>query len=121
MKHILVMILAVASAIAADANGRWSGTMSYRTSDGSERVGPALLILKQDGSTISGSAGPDDSERHEIQNGKSDNGNLTFDVPTGETIMKFNLKHEGDEIKGEITRQRDGETQTAKLDLKRSK
>jgi hypothetical protein len=35
--------------------------------------------------------------------------------------MKFNLKHEGDEIRGEITRQRDGETQTAKLDLKRSK
>ena len=35
--------------------------------------------------------------------------------------MRFNLKHEGDEMKGEITREREGETQTAKLDLKRSK
>ena len=121
MKHILVMILAVASAIGADANGRWSGTMTVRTSEGTDRVGPALLVLEQDGATITGSAGPDDSERHEIKNGKSDNGNLTFEVLNGESVMKFNLKHEGDEMKGEITRERDGETQTAKLDLKRSK
>jgi hypothetical protein len=121
MKHILVMILAIASAIAADANGRWTGTLTTRNSDGSDRVGPALLVLKQDGATITGSAGPDDNERHEIQNGKAENGNLTFEVATGETIMKFSLKHEGDEIKGEITRERDGQTQTARLDLKRSK
>jgi hypothetical protein len=121
MKQILVMILAAASAIASDADGRWSGTMTVRTSEGTDRVGPALLVLKQEGATITGSAGPDDSERHEIQNGKSENGKLTFEVLNGESVMRFNLKHEGDEMKGEITREREGETQTAKLDLKRSK
>ena len=121
MKHIVVMILAIASAIAADADGRWSGTMTVRTSEGTERVAPALLVLEQNGATITGSAGPDDSERHEIQNGKAENGALTFEVQNGESVMRFNLKHEGDEMKGEITRERDGQTQTAKLDLKRNK
>jgi hypothetical protein len=35
--------------------------------------------------------------------------------------MRFNLKHEGDEIKGDVTRERDGEKQTGKLAVKREK
>ena len=46
---------------------------------------------------------------------------LTFDVPTGETVMRFKLKHEGDEIKGDIIRERDGAIQTASLAVKREK
>ena len=33
--------------------------------------------------------------------------------------MTFDLKQQGDEITGEITRERDGQTQKAKLTLKR--
>jgi hypothetical protein len=35
--------------------------------------------------------------------------------------MRFKLTHEGDEIKGDITRERDGATQTASLAVKREK
>ena len=34
--------------------------------------------------------------------------------------MKFALKQQGDEISGEVTRERDGKTQTAKLAVKRT-
>jgi hypothetical protein len=33
--------------------------------------------------------------------------------------MKFNLKLDGDEIKGDITREREGRSETAKLTVKR--
>jgi hypothetical protein len=35
--------------------------------------------------------------------------------------MKFALKQDGDEITGDITRERDGQTQKAKLAVKRVK
>lgn len=34
--------------------------------------------------------------------------------------MKFRLKQDGDEIKGDITRERDGQTETAKPAVKRA-
>jgi hypothetical protein len=121
MKHILLLTCIAARLIAADATGTWTGTLTVPTSDGGERPGPALLVLKQEGAKLTGTAGPDASERHTIQNGKAENGDLTFDVSSGETVMKFALKQEGDEIKGQITRQRDGQTQTARLAVKREK
>jgi len=48
-------------------------------------------------------------------------GNITFDLPTGESVMRFVLKQEGEEITGEATRQRDGEKQIAKIAVKREK
>ncbi|MEX2263629.1 MAG: hypothetical protein WD696_16860 [Bryobacteraceae bacterium] len=121
MKHILLLTFAAVSLIAADATGRWAGTLTVPTSDGSDKPGPALLVLKQEGAQLTGTAGPDANEQHPIEKGKVENGNLTFEVPTEDTIMKFALKHEGDEIKGDITREREGQTQRAKLAVKRDK
>jgi hypothetical protein len=117
MKHILLLTFAAASLIAADATGRWTGTLI--PPGGGEH--PALLVLKQDGVKLTGTAGPDASEQIPIENGKAENGSLTFQISKDSTIMKFTLKHEGDEITGDITREREGETQTAKLSVKREK
>jgi len=35
--------------------------------------------------------------------------------------MKFVLNHEGDEMKGEVTRERDGQTDIAEVGIKRDK
>lgn len=121
MKQLFLVMFAVAGLMAADATGKWTGTLTTPSSEGGERSGPALLELKQEGAKLTGTAGPDAGERHDIQNGKAEEGTLTFEVPTGEVVMKFTLKQEGDAIKGEITRERDGRTQVAKLDLKREK
>ena len=118
MKQILLLMTLFTGAIlAADATGTWTGNLLVPGKD----PGPARLVLKQDGSKLTGTAGPNEEEQHPIENGKAENGLLIFDLLTGETVMKFKLKHEGDEIKGDVTRERDGATQTASLAVKREK
>src|SRR5713101_6391523 len=106
MKHILLLTLAAVSLIAADATGTWTGTLTASTPNGSEQH-PALLVLKQEGTKLTGTAGPDANEQHAIENGKAENGSLTFELPRENGVMKFTLKQEGDEIKGDITRERE--------------
>jgi hypothetical protein len=120
MKHIFLLTFAAASLIAADATGRWTGTLTASTPDGSQQH-PALLVLKQDGVKLTGTAGPDASEQIPIENGKAENGSLTFQISKDTATMKFTLKQEGDEIKGDITREREGQTQTAKMVVTREK
>jgi hypothetical protein len=117
MKTLLVFVLTVAGLLGADATGTWTGSLTR--SDG--EVGSAHLILKQDGEKVTGTAGPGADEQHEIANGKSENGQITFELPRENGSMKFVLKQEGDEIKGEVTLERDGEVQKGQLAVTRSK
>jgi len=119
MKYILLLTLAAVTLIAADATGNWTGTLT--PSDGAEEPGPALLVLKQVGNKLTGTAGPDANDQHAIENGKVDGGKLTFEVPAGGAVMRFSLRQEGEEIKGDIVREREGRQQTAKLAVKRDK
>ncbi|MFN0104273.1 MAG: hypothetical protein ACKV2U_19580 [Bryobacteraceae bacterium] len=119
MRQIVLLTIAAAGLIAADATGTWTGTLTVTTDDGTQKPGPAHLVLRQEGAKLTGTAGPDTNERHPIQDGKADNGNLTFEVASGSGIMRFALRQEGDEIKGDVTRERQGQTQTAKLAVKR--
>jgi hypothetical protein len=102
---------------AADVSGTWKGTFTPENRDG----GPALVILKQTGDAVAGTAGPDESERNEIANGKVTGNTITFDIPREGGVMKFVLTLEGDTLIGQATRERDGQQQTAKLHLKREK
>ena len=104
LKHAIVLLFAAAAVIAADATGRWTGTLAVTASDGSERSAPAHLVLKQEGSTLTGTAGGDANDQQPIRGGKAENGNLSFEVRG----MKFALKHEGEQITGEVTHQRNG-------------
>jgi hypothetical protein len=122
--HLLLtfalLVFTSAGLVAADATGTWTGTLTI-SADGTEKIRPAHLVLKQEGAKLTGTGGPDAGEQHTIENGKAENGNLTFEIPQESSIMKFALKLEGDEIKGEITREREGETEKAKLAVKRDK
>jgi len=114
MKHLLAIALSVATLVAADATGTWTG--SLKRSDG--RSEAAHLVLKQDGDKLTGTAGSDANDPHPILNGKVENGAITFELENG---MKFALKQDGDEITGEVTREREGETLKATLAVKRAK
>ena len=116
MTYLLVIALAAAS-LAADVTGNWQGTI---TPDGRD-PGPALLVLKQDGEAVTGTAGPDEGERHPIRSGKVLNDTVTFEVETPGGVMMFALKQNGEDLTGEITRERDGQKQTAKLAVRRTK
>jgi hypothetical protein len=116
MKYLLVLILAAVSLMAADATGTWTGTFTPEGKD----PGPAHLVLKQEGAKLTGTVGPRADEQHEIQNGKAEDGKLTFDVANENSTMKFVLKQEGEEIKGDVSREQDGQAQTAKLAVTRN-
>jgi len=103
--------------MAADATGTWTGTLAPE--NGGE--GPALLVLKQDGPSLTGSAGPGEQQQHAILNGRAENGKITFEISVGEANAKFVLTQEGEEMKGDVKLERDGQAQNAKLTPKRSK
>ena len=118
MRTIFLMTLFATTMMAADATGTWIGTL---TKVPSQEPGPAHLVLKQDGAKLTGTAGPDETRQHAIENGKVVNGDITFDLPTGESTMKFTLKQDGEEIKGDVAREKDGDIQKGALSVKRAK
>lgn len=115
---LLVVILSSAAALCATTvTGRWSGTLQMQGETDSK---PAYVILKQDGSKLAGSAGPDESEQHSFVGGKIDGNRLTFDVSLGgEGSTHFDLQVEGDQITGQVRRGGEGKNEVAKISLKR--
>lgn len=72
---LLAFLLMAGSCVAADVDGKWSGTLSMQ---GSEF--PVNFTFKADGGTLTGSTtGPDGGEI-KISNGKVDGNNITFSV-----------------------------------------
>ena len=117
-KFLLVLTLATLSLAAADATGKWTGTITPQNVPGESEGKPAYLVLKQDGATLTGTAGPNADEQFAITGGKVEDGRLTFQLQ--EKSMSFDLKLQGDEITGDVTRDQDGEKQQAKLAVKRA-
>ena len=116
MKYVLLLTLTAVSLLAADATGTWTGTLTVN----GEEPGPAHLVLKQEGTKLTGTAGPQVDQQHEIAAGKAEEGKITFELPHDGGTMKFVLRQEGDEIKGDVTAEHGGETRTAKLVVSRS-
>ena len=101
----------------ANVTGTWTGTLSPEGEDPTS----AHLVLQQDGETVTGTAGANEQgERLTIRNGTAKDGVVTFEVETpGGHLMKFDLKEQGDELTGTVTRERDGEKARATLSVKR--
>ena len=121
MKAILLgVLLSAATLNAADVTGRWSGTMDFKSAGGTTESGPAYMILKQEGSKVTGTGGPNESEQYPIQNGKLEGDKLTFESVTGGDTMYFDLRVKGDQIDGDIKASGDaGDKSTAKISVKR--
>src|ERR1041384_7588873 len=108
MRRTLMIFLAcVFTLTAADVTGKWTGTF---TPDGGDQ-GPALLILEQKGESLTGTAGPDDSQRFDIINGKVTGDTVTFQTDSGNSVMKFELTLKGEGLSGQVSRERDGQKQ----------
>ena len=118
---LLLLGLAL-SATAADITGKWSGSFNITRPDGESKEAEALLDLKQNGSEITGSVGPNESERYPIAKGKIEGNKITLESAEGEgPAIKFDLVLEGDHIKGDASASHEGQTIKAKLDLTRVK
>jgi opacity protein-like surface antigen len=114
---LLLAVFAVA-AQAADVSGKWKGTFSP---EGDAPSG-TFAILKQAGTSITGSAGPDEQQQWPLTNGKLVGNKLTGDVtsPDG-MVFKLDLTLDGDNLKGAVSMTHEGETMKATLDVTRVK
>jgi hypothetical protein len=116
---VFAFILSAASLLASDVTGKWRGSLEFTNDNGETRKGSAFMDLKQDGVPVSGTAGPNESESHQLRDGKFENNKLTFRVAADDAYMKVDLTLDGDELKGQVTRE-DGGGRVIKLALKRA-
>jgi hypothetical protein len=116
-RTLLILLASVFTLAAADVSGKWTGTLT--PDSGAE--GPALLILEHKGESLTGTAGPDEGQRFDILNGKVSGDKITFETDSGKSVMKFELTLKGEEMAGQVSREREGQKQTAKLNVKRTK
>lgn len=118
------LLLAVGmAAAAADVTGRWSGTFTSAGADGQSHESGALLIFKQNGSEVTGTAGPDENQQWEITSGKVDGNKITAEArsPNG-GLAKFELVLADEHLKGEVAISfPDRQGLQGKLDVARAK
>ncbi len=110
------------AAAAADVSGKWSGTFTV-TGPNNSGDGSAFVILKQAGSDITGSVGPDENQQWPLAKGKVGGKTLTCEVtsPDG-LVFKLSLTLDSDHLKGDLTvTASNGENMKGKMDLTRVK
>ena len=117
MVHLLTLLLTALAAFATDVTGTWRGTL---TPDGRQPIS-AVLVLRQEGSTVTGTAGESEEDRQPISHGTIKDDVVTFELAVGESSMKFDLKLNGDDLTGGVVRERDGQLLKATLQLKRAR
>ena len=112
MRTIFAILLLVSTAAAADLSGNWSGT--FRAT-GADHDVPQLFILKQDGSKLSGSGGPDASEQYPIEKPRIDDDKVAFEITTGEWKFSYHLKVSGTHLTGDLELTSADSRRTAKV------
>jgi hypothetical protein len=114
----IFLILAIA---AADVTGKWSGTFTVTGPDGSGGgSNPAFLVLKQTGSTFTGTGGADEGEQWPIENPKMEGNKISGTVSPGDgATYTVSLTVNGDRMTGDVTVTQGGQTIKGKIELKR--
>jgi hypothetical protein len=117
MKRLAAFLLLASAASAADASGQWTGAFHANGGDGDI---PQLFILTQQGTTITGSGGPDASEQYAITNGTVAGDQVKFEVKTGKRDFVYGLKANGKKLRCSIVIKSAEDTGTADVWLERS-
>ena len=132
---MLLLLLAPAVFAAEDLTGKWGGTLKVSMDGNPPRDTPAVLVLKQTGATLTGTAGPGEGEGEQmpLANGKvetvkkdgKDVTTVTFSVKDGHNdnapAISFALTVVDGHLKGKAEAAMDGHTLVAVLDVARVK
>jgi hypothetical protein len=120
----LILLFALLSVVcfAVDFSGTWVGKADV-TVDGEQQASTAKVVLKQDGNTVTGTAGREEEGQADIQNVVVDGDTISFDMkPTEDApVVHIVLKLDGDTLKGTVKSVGEGPEVTGKLELKREK
>jgi len=76
MRILPLALLFILGLAVGDLSGKWNG--SFRV-DGGDHDVPQLLLLKEDGARLTGTGGPDATERYPISNGQVNGDHVTYD------------------------------------------
>jgi hypothetical protein len=115
----LTLVLVTALFAAADnVTGKWTGSFVV-TRDGETKDSTAYMELKQNGTELTGTAGPSVEQQWTIQNGKVEGNKLTFSVQSDGPLVKFELTLADGHLKGEAKAEQEGRSMKAVLDLQR--
>jgi hypothetical protein len=122
MKRIVCCLLLSVVSLLADVSGKWSGSFDVTGPDGETKADTAFLNLKQDGSKISGTAGPSEDHQMNIKTGKIDGDKIALEVELEDgNLLTLDLVLADEHIKGNAKGEMGGEKMTAKLDVTRVK
>jgi len=113
-RSIAIVLILAASAMAPDLTGKWSGSFKV---DGGDHGVPQLFLLKQDGTKLTGSGGPDQSEQYPVENGKVDGDRVSFEITTGEWKFTYSLRINGAKLAGDLELDGVNDKRTAKVSL----
>jgi hypothetical protein len=119
-KLFLVAAMLVAATTWADVTGKWTGTLQVER-NGEQRDMPAYMILKQDGTKVTGSGGPNAGEQHQISSGRVEGDKLLLEIALENGSLKFELTAAENAIEGTVIRDGGERKETGKLSLKREK
>lgn len=99
------LALAVVAAPPADVTGKWQGTISAPRPDGTTADDSALVILEQKGSTITGTVGESEADRHPIVKGTIDGSKISLVAKNSrnEREYQIELTLDDDRLTGTIT------------------
>jgi len=117
---VMLSIVFVATASAADATGTWSGNLKVAGPDGQVQDDTIHLVLKQDGTKLTGTAGPSADQQLPIDKGVVDGSKVTLEVAVGQGTFKFELALDADHLKGDVTLNAGPQTMKAKMDATRA-
>jgi len=101
---------------AQSVSGKWSGSFDISEPDGSVKKDTAWLNLKQDGNTLTGTAGPNEGQQSEIKDGTINGRDIQFTVerPGASVKLVFALHLDG----GRLTGQANGDMPEGKVKVK---
>jgi hypothetical protein len=114
---LTLLLLAAWTLSGADLTGKWSGTVDLKQ-DGDVQTIPVVMIVKQDGNKLTGTAGPEE-DQHPIEKGIVDGDKVTLQVDAGDATYFLELKVDGDSLSGTAKQGPDGEGM--KIALQRAK
>jgi hypothetical protein len=120
MAAVCVVFFCLSVAMASDLTGKWSGSFLITRSDGETKDSQVFMELKQNGTQLTGTAGPNSGKQWPIQNGKIEGGKLSFEVQSDGPLIKFELTLSNDHLKGEAKAEQDGQSMKAAVDIQRT-
>ena len=123
LQYFLVLALLAAGIAVADntVTGKWTGAFHSTSPDGETRESTAVMLLKQTGNDITGTAGPSENEQHLTLKGKIDGDKITLAAEDEGRTVHFDLVLAADRITGDMNMVHSGQTAKAKIDVTRAK